>query len=96
MKKWCVVVERHRYHISRGCGKCWKRKRPLKRKQVPIQSVKSGVPMERLATDILGELTETKAGNKYILVVVDYVTKRTKAFPMPHMTASTVARLLVE
>jgi hypothetical protein len=32
--------------------------------------VKSGVPMQRIATDILGELPETENGNKYILVTV--------------------------
>jgi hypothetical protein len=37
-----------------------------------MQMVKSGVPMQRIATDILGELPETENGNKYILVVSDY------------------------
>jgi hypothetical protein len=52
-----------------GCDTCWKRKHPAKTKQAPMQMVKSGVPMQRIATDILGELPETENGNKYILVV---------------------------
>lgn len=31
--------------------------------------------MERGATDILGELPKTDRGNRYILVVSDYLTK---------------------
>jgi transposase InsO family protein len=58
--------------------------------------VKSGVPMQRIATDILGELPETGNGNKYILVVSDYFTKWTEAFAMANMEAGTVARIIVE
>jgi transposase InsO family protein len=64
--------------------------------QSPIQVVKSGVPMERIATDILGELPETENGNTYILVVSDYFNKRTEAFPMRNMEAETVASIIVE
>ena len=52
--------------------------------------------MERLATDILGELPETENGNKYILIVSDYFTKWTEAFPMRNMEAETVANIIVE
>lgn len=62
----------------------------------PMQVVRSGVPMERIATDILGELPETENGNKYILVVSDYFTKWTEAFPMRNMEAETVASIIVE
>ncbi|VDI67235.1 Hypothetical predicted protein [Mytilus galloprovincialis] len=61
-----------------------------------MQLVKTGVPMQRIATDILGELPETENGNKYILVVSDYFTKWTEAFPMPNMEAQTVAKIIVE
>ena len=60
-----------------------------------MQTVQVGYPMERLATDILGEFPETEHQNRYILVVSDYFSKWTEAFPMPNMEAKTVARIIV-
>ena len=39
-----------------------------------------GFPLERIATDILGEFPETENRNRYILVVSYYFTKWTDAF----------------
>ena len=52
--------------------------------------------MERIALDVLGPLTLTEQGNKYILVVADYFSKWTEAFPMPDQESSTVADFLVK
>ena len=52
--------------------------------------------MDRIATDILGELPMTKQSNRYIMVISDYFTKWTESFPIPHMKAATVARIIVE
>ena len=79
-----------------GCETCTKRKEPNPTKRAPMQIVRSGYPMERLAIDILGELPMTPNGNKYILVISDYFTKWTEALPMPNMEACTVAKTLVE
>ena len=53
-------------------------------------------PMQHVALDILGPLPETDRLNKYVLVVGDYFTKSTEAFPLPNMEPETVARCLVE
>ena len=79
-----------------GCEKCAKRKGPGRIKRAPMQIVRSGYPMERIAVDILGELPETENGNKYIPVVSDYYTKWTESYPMPNMEASTVAEIMVK
>jgi transposase InsO family protein len=79
-----------------GCDICARRKVPTKTKRAPMQPLQVGYPMERLATDILGEFPVTEKGNRYILVVADYFTKWTEAFPMPNMEAQTVAKLITE
>ncbi|XP_055999913.1 uncharacterized protein K02A2.6-like [Ostrea edulis] len=63
-----------------------------------MKVVESGIPMERVATGILGELPRTDQGNRYtcILVVYDYFTKWTESFATPNMEAQPVAKILVE
>ena len=53
-------------------------------------------PFSRVAMDIFGPLTRTKAGNKYILVIMDYETRWPEAFALKNMTSGTVADCLVE
>lgn len=53
-------------------------------------------PYERIALDIVGPLPETNHRNKYILVIGDYFSKWTEAFPLPNQEAQTVAKCLVE
>ena len=45
--------------------------------------------------DILGPLPVIHQNNKFILVIGDYFTKWTEAYPIPNMEASTVARVFV-
>ena len=49
-----------------------------------------GAPMERLALDVLGPLSITDNGNKYLLIVADYFTKWPEAYPLPNQEATTV------
>lgn len=79
-----------------GCEICTKRKASSMSNKAPMQLVGSGYPMERIATDILGELPETDKGNRYILVVADYFTKWTECFALPNIEAKTIASVIVE
>lgn len=49
-----------------------------------------------MALDILGPLLETVNKNSYILVIGDYFSKWTEAFPLPNQEALSIARVLVE
>ncbi|KRX56741.1 Retrovirus-related Pol polyprotein from transposon [Trichinella sp. T9] len=51
--------------------------------------------MSRIGVDIIGPFQRTERGNKYILTVQDYFSKWPEAYPISDMTASTVARTLV-
>ena len=52
-------------------------------------------PLERVALDILGPLPRSSRGNRYILVVADYFTRWTEAYPIPNQEAITVARRFI-
>ena len=49
-------------------------------------------PLQVVAVDILGPLTESDGGNSYILVAGDYFTKWMEVYAIPNMEAVTVAR----
>ena len=49
-----------------------------------------------IALDILGPLPTTRKGNKYIVVIGDYISKWTEAFPLTDIEAKTVATVLVD
>jgi transposase InsO family protein len=56
-----------------------------------------GEPLERISLDILGPVSQTYKGNKYILVVTDYFTRFAEAYSLPDIEATTVAdKLLTE
>jgi hypothetical protein len=61
-----------------------------------MQTLGAGIPMERIALDIVGELPQTENGHRYIVVICDYFTKWVEAFPMPNMETITIASLLVQ
>ena len=60
-----------------------------------MHQYKSGAPMEQLTLDVMGSLPLSSRGNKYLLVVADYFTKWTEAFPLPNQETGTVAEALV-
>lgn len=79
----------------RKCLSCAKRKSPPKKTRAPLCQQLSGCPLERVAIDFAGPLPETTSYNRYIMVVTDYFTKYSEAYPIPDITASTAATVLV-
>ncbi|CAC5365555.1 unnamed protein product [Mytilus coruscus] len=55
-----------------------------------------GEPLERVSLDILGAVTRTYKGNKYVIVVTDYFTRYAEAYGVPDIEAQTVADKLLE
>ena len=83
VERWC-----------RECDECAQVKdRPHHKAKLQQEPV--GAKFERVAIDIMGELPLTESGNRYILVICDYFTKWTQAFPLKDQTAFTVADTLV-
>jgi len=80
----------------RCCAACATRKNPTPTSRAPLTSVKTGYPLQLVAIDILGPFPESEAGNSYILVVADYFTRWTEAYPIPNQEATTVAKKLTD
>ena len=85
VREWC-----------QRCAACQSRKSPAPTARAPLQSIVTGRPLQLVATDIVGPLPESPAGNLYILVVADYFTRYVEAYPIPNQEATTVARKLVD
>ena len=81
-----------RKDVSRWCVKCKICAQTSKRnsKLVLVRDL-VGSPLERVGIDIVGPLPISEGGNAYILVVVDYFTRWTEAYPIPDQKALTVA-----
>ena len=80
----------------RNCGTCASRKGPAPKARAPLKNIRTGYPMQLVAMDIIGPFPESPAGNTYILVVADYFTRWTEAYPIPNQEAATVASKLVD
>eukprot|EP00731_Ephydatia_muelleri_P028382 Em0020g26a len=80
---------------GKGLGAVLSQKPPPAKLRAPLQLDPAVRPLQRVAMDIMGPLPETSRGNKYILVIADYFTKWSEAYPIPNMEAITVAKCLV-
>lgn len=88
---WAIDVARW----CAACPQCAGRKDKPGPGRHPLTTVKAGAPFDRVALDILDTRITTPRGYKYILVISDYFTKWTDAFPLRRHTAYDVAKLLV-
>ena len=77
---------------SRACDTCFARRAGSKPHVPPIPVTE---PWDRVGVDVL-QLLHSHAGNCYLIVFMDYLTKRVKAFATANQTALRVARLFVE
>ena len=79
----------------RNCEVCCRQNNLRVKPRAPLVTSKVDYPGERVATDIVGPFLKSANGSKYILVVSDYFTRWTEAFPIPNQEALTVARVFV-
>ena len=66
----------------RTCATCTSRKTPSPQMKAQLDPIKTGYPMQMVATDILGPLPLTDNGNSYLLVVTDYFTCWVEAYTL--------------
>ena len=80
----------------RTCLICATRKTPSPKMKASLTPVKTGYPMQIVATDILGPLPLSPNGNSYLLVASDYFTRWVEVYPIPNQEAVTVATKLTQ
>ena len=73
------------------CLACKQRKRPLPR-HGKMASTPASEPGETVAMDFAGPYCTTKAGNRFVLVFVDWFTKWVEAVALPDQRAETVVK----
>ena len=78
-----------------ACHKCVAQKSPVNRHQ-PMGHVPVSGRFERVAMDLLDVSVISAKGHRYILVVCDYFTKYTEAYPLKDKTARSVADALMD
>ena len=78
-----------------NCLTCQSRSTSGKKWRAPLQTINVGIRFNKFAADILGPVTKTKGGYKYILVLTDYFTKYVVSTPLQNTTAEKVARAIL-
>jgi hypothetical protein len=59
-----------------------------------LEPIEVAEPFQKVCMDYLGPLPSTGRGNKYLLVLVDMLTKWPEAYALPDRKATTVARVI--
>jgi len=78
----------------RCCPKCQMYKKQKLNENVENIPTEPGYPFSRVGLDLIGPLPKTGAGNKYIIVLVDYLTKWVEAEPLKEIGSNDVIRFL--
>lgn len=86
----------HIKRYCRTCDGCVARKTRKRKHKAPLKTFPMGTSFDRISIDIMGPLTKTKKGNKYVVVVTDHFTKWTEAYATRNQEAATVAQPLVK
>ncbi|BHF69809.1 hypothetical protein SprV_0301285600 [Sparganum proliferum] len=93
---WWPDQRRDVVSVCQTCQTCAQIKDPVVRPRAPLEPMSAGFPNHRIGLDIIGPLFQTKKGNRFILVIVDYFTKWCEAIPLPNSESLTVAAALVD
>ena len=79
----------------KSCVDCAMKKSPRNRHKAPLLPIPVENAFDRLAVDCLGPFPLSNAGNRYVVVFTEYLTRWPEAFAVPNTDARTIARLLV-
>ncbi len=78
----------------RNCHRCQIYRPQILNKNVESIATPPGYPFSRVGLDLIGPLPTTKNNNKYIIVLVDYLTKWVEAEPLKTIESDDVIKFL--
>ena len=77
----------------KSCQECQQAKRKFHAKNAPLQPIPPSDIFGRMHMDIIGPLTKTPCGHRYILLIVDSYSKWCEAFPLKTQEATEIAKI---
>jgi len=86
-------------NVSEHCMACDTCQKVAKRTNVKAPMVNTPIisePFSKISMDIVGPLTRTKGGNKFILTIVDDATRYPEAYALKSCDAENVANCLID
>ena len=92
---WWEGIYADSVHFARNCPECTVVSGGGRVIKPPLHPIPVQRPFQIVGVDIM-ELPKTEAGNKYVLVFPDYLTKWPMVYPMPDQKSERIARILVE
>lgn len=79
-----------------SCTQCQRYKRPTSPSPGPLQPVNPPMsPFDKVGIDLVGPLPKSKAGHRWIIVCVDFLTRYVETAPLCTATAADVASFLL-
>jgi len=93
---WWPGMFRDVKHWINSCSSCASKKIPRGKPYGLLQPMVAAEPFEMIAIDLFGPITESKRGNKYIVVISDYLTRYVITEAIPADTTEEVIKVLVE
>ena len=95
IKYWWPQCLKEVHKFIENCELCQRQK--MKKAIQPLQELPLPVmPWELLGIDLVGPLTESYNGNKYIFTVIDHFSSWTEAFAIRDKEAETIAKVFME
>jgi len=92
---WWKGMHTDIYHYCWSCLTCASYSGSSHKTHAPLQPLPVGAPFERVGINIM-ETPQACEENRYMLVIMDYLTKWVEAFPMGNQSSKTIAKLLID
>lgn len=86
------LIAAHTASTVRTCPHCARNHLRLIRRKQPIRLFRAKKPLESVAVHLLGPLSTTKSGNRFIVLMACRVNKLTKVVPLKLTTGLNVAK----